>query len=143
LLYGCSNMIKFENKKVYRYNLDKILKNLELSQDQFIKMCILFGCDFFYGLYKLDNNDIYQKIKENETIEHILNNYSIDYYEKNLSQFNDAYELYTSPYMYDNEILFSNNIYNFKKLLKKLYYLDKTLINNKFNIYSKLKKIST
>jgi len=142
LLYGCKKLIKFENKKVYCYDLNKILERIDLTHDQFIKMCILFGCDFFYGLYKLDNLEIYEKIKHKENINKILENYNLEYYEKNIKQFDNAYKLYTSPYLYTDEILFSNNKYNFKKLFNDIYKFDEKLINNKYNIYIKLKKIS-
>ena len=105
-------------------------------------MCILFGCDYFHGLYKLENYEIYNKIKEKENISIILKNYNLENYEKNLEKFNVAYQLYTSPYIYTKDIKFSNNKYNFKKIIKEIYNLDKELIMSKYNIYNKLKNIS-
>lgn len=142
LLYGCKKLIKFENKKVYCYSLNNILEKLSITHNDFIRMCILFGCDYFHGLNKLENYEIYNKIKEKENLKIILKNYNLKYYEKNLEKFNDAYKLYTLPYIYTKKIKFSNNKYNFKKIIKEIYKLDKELMMSKYNIYNKLKNIS-
>jgi 5'-3' exonuclease len=72
LTFGCKKTIKFHNGKVYEYDLENILKDLKLSQDQFIEMCLLFGCDYLKINMKLDINEMYELIIKHKSIENIL-----------------------------------------------------------------------
>lgn len=72
LCFGCGSVIKFSNNKIIEFNLDVILKGLELSKDQFIEMCLLFGCDYLKPNFKMDINNIYINIKKYGSIDNIL-----------------------------------------------------------------------
>ena len=72
LALGCKSTLKFYEGKIIEYNLSKILTGLGLTYNQFIDMCILFGCDYLKHPIKLDYNNIYNLICEFGSIESIL-----------------------------------------------------------------------
>jgi len=72
LCYGCESVIKFQQSKVIEYDLNFILSSLELTYDQFVDMCILFGCDYLKPNFKMDINIIYKNIKTHKSISAIL-----------------------------------------------------------------------
>ena len=72
LAFGCKKMIKLFKSNIYEYNLDHILQNLKLSHDQFIDMCILFGCDYIKPIIKNEPNKIYNRISNKEPIREIV-----------------------------------------------------------------------
>jgi len=79
LVFGCDKMIKFKKKKVYEYNFNYILDNLNINKDQFLNMCILFGCDYVKTLLRKSPSEIYEMI-QNINIQDILNKYSTSDY---------------------------------------------------------------
>lgn len=74
LCHQCGSVIKFNNNKIIEYNLNFILKNLEVNVDQFIEMCILFGCDYLKPNFKMDTFDIFYNIKKHGSFSNILKN---------------------------------------------------------------------
>src|SRR5690606_6659164 len=74
LALGCGRTIKFVNGKVIEFDLRYILTNLELSHEQFVEMCLLFGCDYIKPSFKINNYESYELIKKYGSIENILNN---------------------------------------------------------------------
>lgn len=73
LCYGCESVICFQQSKIIEYNLKHILSELELSHEQFIEMCLLFGCDYLKPNFKMDIHGIYKNIKLHKTIKNIIN----------------------------------------------------------------------
>lgn len=73
LASGCNSIIKFDRKTVIEYNLDHILKQLRLTYDQFIDMCLLFGCDYLKSVPYINHAEMYELIKQYNTIESIFN----------------------------------------------------------------------
>jgi 5'-3' exonuclease len=61
---GCGSTIKFDNGRLIEYNLDRIINKLQLTQEQFIDMCILFGCDYLQHPLRLECDEIYEMIKK-------------------------------------------------------------------------------
>ena len=59
---------------VFEYNLDIILKKLELSMDQWIDFCILCGCDYTNKIYGIGAKNAYKFIKDYVSIENIIDN---------------------------------------------------------------------
>jgi len=53
-------------------NLNKLLKKLELSQEEFIEFCILLGCDYCSGIIESKPNIIYNYYKKCKSIEKTL-----------------------------------------------------------------------
>ena len=72
LALGCKSTIKFIDGKLIEYNLENILKELDITHDQFIDMCILFGCDYLKHPIKIDCFEIYNLIVEYGSFEGIL-----------------------------------------------------------------------
>ena len=90
LVFGCKKMVKFSNKKIYEYNLDYILKNLDLTFDQYIDMCIYFGCDYSRPLIKFSPDTVYNNIYNNTIDKFIKNNLSLENYNKYINIFKKA-----------------------------------------------------
>lgn len=72
LAHGCGRTIKFHEGKIYEFNLTHILTELNLSHNQFVEMCILFGCDYIHCI-KINIEDSFRLIKKHKTIEGIIN----------------------------------------------------------------------
>jgi flap endonuclease-1 len=88
LVFGCKKMIKFKSNMIVEYDLDYIQKKLQLNNNEFIELCILFGCDYLKPLLRLNPNEIYDKyINTNNIItlfddsidNNIIKNYLIEY----------------------------------------------------------------
>jgi len=60
------------NQYITVYNKDLILKNLNVSYEQFIDMCILFGCDYLKRIPKCGPETIYKNLPKYETTELFL-----------------------------------------------------------------------
>lgn len=76
LPFGCTRLIrnlKADKKKdIEEYNLDKILSTLKMSQEQFVDLCILLGCDYTSKIKGLGEKKALKKIQKHGTIENIL-----------------------------------------------------------------------
>lgn len=72
LALGCGKTIKFLNGKVLEFDLEYILSGLQLTHEQFIEMCLLFGCDYIKPSFKLNNKESYELIKKFGSISNIL-----------------------------------------------------------------------
>ena len=63
------------NKTTLEINLDDILEKIKLDYDQFIELCILFGCDYCDRINDINPEDLYNayiKFKNiNETFEYL------------------------------------------------------------------------
>lgn len=90
LVFGCKKMVKFNKKKIYEYNLDHILNKLNITFDQYIDMCIYFGCDYLQPFAKVDPNTIYENIYYKTISDFIKNNLISENYKKYISNFNKA-----------------------------------------------------
>jgi flap endonuclease-1 len=75
LTFGSPKIIKnlLSFKKIpFELDLNLILIKLELNYDQFIELCILFGCDYC-PILEINNNTIYNIYKKHKNIEDTLN----------------------------------------------------------------------
>ena len=73
LTFGGENVL-FKSKTGYDlYELNKILKGLDLNQDEFIDLCILCGCDYTCTIPKVGPVTALTLIKQHRSIENILN----------------------------------------------------------------------
>lgn len=57
---------------VLSIHLDKVLKELDLSMDQFIDFCILCGCDYCGTIRGIGAKTAYNLIKQHKTIEKVI-----------------------------------------------------------------------
>lgn len=68
LALGCGSTIKFHEGSLIEFNLDQIRSTLEFSQEQFIDMCIMFGCDYLRHPVRIGCDDAYSLIKKHGSL---------------------------------------------------------------------------
>lgn len=59
-------------REVKEYNLQEILRRLELSREQFVDLCILLGCDYTGKIRGLGRKKALKMIQEHKKIDAIL-----------------------------------------------------------------------
>lgn len=132
LAFGCKKIIKFKSNKIIEYNLDYILNNLNLNLEEFIELCILFGCDYCKSYIKLPKYDIYKKLKNNSNYIDIIKNNTNENVNihKYLQKFINTKKLFIHSYKNEN-IPFMRIKLN-KIDINKI----NTFINNNCNLYN-------
>ena len=63
---------KSSKEGIIQIELEKVLEGFELSQDEFIDLCILCGCDYTGSIGGMGPKTAYNFIKEHSTIEKVL-----------------------------------------------------------------------
>jgi flap endonuclease-1 len=140
LTFGSPKLIKnlFSYKKnPLELNLDIILNELKLSYNEFIELCILFGCDYCKRITNIKSQDLYNIYLEEKNIEKTINKlHNLGYYVKN----NNNYELIKDYFMnqdaiikYSNIVICKPNYNDLYNLLINKYGFIKEKIINKFN----------
>ena len=76
LTFGCTKFLRCSNKKDYyvEISLDNILENLGMSQDEFIDLCILCGCDYTCTIPRVGMMTSFNLINKYRTIDGIIEN---------------------------------------------------------------------
>ncbi|XP_066547118.1 probable flap endonuclease 1 homolog [Amia ocellicauda] len=78
LAFGSSLLIRQLNAKksndIVEYSLPKLLDILGLTQEQFVDLCILLGCDYCEKIHGLGPRKALDLIQEHKTIENVLLN---------------------------------------------------------------------
>lgn len=71
LVFGATKLIKrdIRKKKLFKYDLNEILTENELSQDDFIKVCLMLGTDFAPKSPKIGPKTVLKKYKDTELSE--------------------------------------------------------------------------
>lgn len=74
------NLNAAQSKKldIEEYRLNVILKELKISMESFIDMCILLGCDYCDTLKGIGYKGAYEMIKKHGSIEAIIENESVE-----------------------------------------------------------------
>ena len=75
LTFGTLNLLRgFNSKKepITEINYDKMLEGLEMSQSEFVDMCILCGCDYCDTIDGVGPITAFKLIKEHKTIEEVI-----------------------------------------------------------------------
>lgn len=75
LTFGSPRIIRnlTSSKKIpIEIELDKVLKHLSITYEQFIELCILFGCDYCPNLIDIKYNEIYKIYSKHKNIEDTL-----------------------------------------------------------------------
>ncbi len=102
LVYGCTKMIRriYNNNTVDVLDHDFVLKELNLTHEQFVRFCILMGCDFCDGL--ISNNSVITpnsilKIAKNPDLQSnlLFDNFKQSMGDEWVEKAYKAYELYT------------------------------------------------
>ncbi|OTF81479.1 flap endonuclease 1-like protein, partial [Euroglyphus maynei] len=78
LTFGCPRLIRNltsgQNEKVKEYQIGKVLTGLDITQDQFIDLSILMGCDYCSNIRGIGGKKGLDLIRKFGTIEGILKN---------------------------------------------------------------------
>lgn len=89
-------------KPILEISLEKVLSGLEIDMDQFIDLCILFGCDYCEKIHGIGPKTAFQLIKKHKNIEEILKHLDTEKY-KVPENYNylEARELFKNPEIKD------------------------------------------
>lgn len=68
LALGCGSTIKFHEGQFIEFNLQKIKQDLGFDQDQFIDLCIMFGCDYLHHPFRINCDEVYDMIKKHGSL---------------------------------------------------------------------------
>jgi len=91
---------------IKEYNLSRLLEELGLSQDEFIDLCILLGCDYCDSIKGIGPKRAIELIKQHRTIEEILKHIDKKKYPVPEDwMFKEARRLFQEPEVQDAENL--------------------------------------
>ncbi|KAK6635933.1 Elongation of fatty acids protein 2 [Polyplax serrata] len=85
--------------------LDKVLSELEMSQNEFIDLCILLGCDYCDSIRGIGPKRAIELIKKHKSLENILENLDSKYTVPENWIYKSARELFLNP-----EVDLSDNV---------------------------------
>ena len=77
LTHDCPNVLynyKASSNKCILYNTRVIIKELSLTRDMFVDLCIMLGCDYTGTIKGIGHKTAYKFIKQYKSIENILEN---------------------------------------------------------------------
>jgi flap endonuclease-1 len=135
LTHGCDKILynyKYNSDKVKLYDSNIIIKELNLSKDEFIDLCVLLGCDYTISPKNIGPVTAYKLILKHKNLESII-------------------EKTNKKYCYDNfEYEKARNMFKKENIpldIKKSNFIINKDIENNFNIstgiFNKLIKIKT
>lgn len=79
MTFGCEKILKTNiNNKIIEINLDRILKDFDMSYESFVDFCILSGCDYTDTINKIGPITAFNIIKKHQTIEKYLEGKSFE-----------------------------------------------------------------
>ena len=61
-----------KKEPIYEINYEEMIKELELTYDEFVDLCILCGCDYTDSIEGVGPITAYKFIKEFKTIEKVI-----------------------------------------------------------------------
>lgn len=142
LTFGSPRIIRnlFSNKSTpFEIELSEILEKLDLTYEQFIELCILFGCDYCPNISDIKSCEIYKSYYINKSIQLTINDLkSKGYNVPNMINFEEAKAYFINAKHNDNIE------YNFE-LMKPSNKLTDLLVNKygllKVKIISKINKL--
>ena len=146
------DIMTFGSTKIYRnltsykkepieISMDDVLKELNLNYEQFVELCLLFGCDYCDKLNDMKPEVIYQYYSKSKNIINTINNIKKDGYD--VDDFND-YQIYKDYFMKPpvkkiNDIKLKKcDIIKLEKLLVGKYGLVKMRINHKLQFMNEI-----
>ena len=129
LTFGANKLIRKLSAKdnVVEYDLKILLKELDLSQEQFIDLCILLGCDYTPTISKIGPKRAYELIKQYKSIDNILldKDFRSKYILPENFNYKEAREYFINPPINEikkEELVWSIPKYNELKELLKIKY---------------------
>ena len=148
MAFGCPKLIRScldksikRNDFISVINLEQITKNLKITHDKFIDLCILCCCDYCSNIPKIGQVKALQIIKNYNSIEDFINSkhtYKIP--ENYIEKFNSAKKLFTQYYdkLDPSKLNFVQKEKNIPELIK--YLVDDCEISNS-RVQNSIKKI--
>ncbi len=104
LTFGSHKIIKgLYNTHAIELDLFNILNKLNLTHNQFIELCILFGCDYCTSVCNLKSNNLFDIYSEHKTIDTTLDtikSLGINIYNNN---YVEAKDYFTKEFVYNND----------------------------------------
>nr|PVC51487.1 5'-3' exonuclease [Theileria orientalis] len=94
--YLLRNVTASSNKKIVKVDLQKALKGLDLTFEQFVDFCILCGCDYCDTLEGVGPKTAYTLVKRHASLEEIVNIKGGNY-----DDFREAKEYFMAPKVND------------------------------------------
>jgi flap endonuclease-1 len=76
LTFGSPRIIRnltTNKREPLEIDLDNVLNKLDLTYEQFIELCILFGCDYCPNVSEIKSSVVYEVYKKHKTIDSTLN----------------------------------------------------------------------
>lgn len=142
LTFGANKLIRKLSAKdnVVEYDLKILLKELGLSQEQFIDLCILLGCDYTPTINKVGPKRAYELIKEYKSIDNMIldADFSSKYILPDNFNYKEAREYFINPPVNEikkEELVWSIPKYDeLKELLKTKYEYSDQNINKLFGV---------
>jgi len=140
LLFGCNKLIKIIKTKIYEYDINHILNNINLTFEQFIDMCLLFGCDYVKSNIKISPKEIYELINKYKNIENIISNIDNDKILDNYHNYIKARHIFKESYIFEDisNIIINKKSNNDLKIFKlntflQFYNDNKIILNDSCN----------
>ena len=149
LVYGCPKLIRnCVDKSIKRkdiisiFNYDKMIEDLNLTQDQFIEFCIFCGCDYCNSIPKVGNITALKLIKKFGNIEEIIKNTKYNFPENYLELFNKSKEIFL---IWKNKIDINeiNIVKSEKNVSELIQYLVLEIEMNETKVHNGIKKSMT
>jgi flap endonuclease-1 len=146
LTFGSKNIIKkFGKKNMCIIHLKEIFKQGNITQEQFIDICILLGCDYTETINGIGYKKAWDIIKEYNTIDKLILNHKkiieSKYKLPDNFRYNEAREYFTNPRhikVSKEELeLKTPQLDKLKKLLINKYNFNKNNINNMIKFLNK------
>ena len=50
LVHGCGTIIRQDRERIYLYKIERILEEFGMSMEEFVRICIVMGCDYNRGV---------------------------------------------------------------------------------------------
>jgi len=139
LALGSPKLIKnlFSHKKnPIELNLDKILLELKLNYNEFLELCLLFGCDYCKKITHIKCDDLYKIYKQYKNIPQTIYNLNqLGYYTKNNNDYNLIKNEFNNNYNHYKIISYKPNYNILLNFLINKHGLIKNKIINKINKY--------
>jgi len=158
---GCDTVVQIGDFGVREFNMQNILKDLELTKSQFIDMCIIFGTDYCAYQNHHERGEIYRQFKKHLSISSYFENRQATSFIDNLALLRKYFDIdinqthlqkmvlhgkikYDLPsyteiisYFHNYGVHLDDTIKNkLRKTIKKINTDNYDMIDEKFNIFS-------
>ncbi len=128
-----------DNNIVEVLDINTLIKQLKMSKESIIDMCILSGCDFCQGITKMTDEKAYELIMKYETIENVITSCKTFNYSN--FKYKEAREVFYKNYdhgVYEKIKIEKVEAEKLNKYLSEERHIDKIIVNNIINSFKKI-----